>query len=94
MKEPYNWDEYAKMYFPKAKELANIAEEAEQAGEKEKASEYYLYELAVRRLRQNRLTVARRSSAVYRIARFPAPRSDQQRYAWKEGKKVFYKGAG
>ncbi len=48
MKEPYNWDEYAKMYFPKAKELANIAEEAEQAGEKGKASEYYLYELAVR----------------------------------------------
>lgn len=30
------------MYFPKAEELANIAVEAEKAGEKEKASEYYL----------------------------------------------------
>jgi len=46
LKEPYDWDEYAKMYFPKAEELAKIAEEAEKAGEKEKASEYYLYELA------------------------------------------------
>lgn len=43
LKEPYDWDEYAKMYFPKAEELAKIAEEAEKAGEKEKASEYYLY---------------------------------------------------
>lgn len=43
LKEPYNWDEYAQMYFPKAEELAKIAEEAEKAGEKEKASEYYLY---------------------------------------------------
>ena len=31
------------MYFPKAEELAKIAAEAEKAGEKEKASEYYLY---------------------------------------------------
>lgn len=30
------------MYFPKAEELANIAEKAEKAGEKEKACEYYL----------------------------------------------------
>ena len=45
LKEPYNWDEYAPMYFPKAEELAKIAEEAEQKGEKEKASEYYLYVL-------------------------------------------------
>ena len=42
LKEPYDWDEYAQMYFPKAGELTKIAEEAEQAGEKEKASEYYL----------------------------------------------------
>ena len=42
LKEPYDWDSYAKMYFPKAEELAKIAEEAEKAGEKEKASEYYL----------------------------------------------------
>lgn len=35
-----------------------------------------------------------RSSAVYRIARFPAPRSEQQRLAWDKGKEVFYRGAG
>ncbi|KAK3985344.1 Alpha/Beta hydrolase protein [Cladorrhinum sp. PSN332] len=76
LKEPYNWDEYAQMFFPKAQELARIAEEAEKSGQKEKASEYYL-----------------RSSAVYRIARFPAPRSEQQRLAWSNGKSAFYKGA-
>lgn len=43
LKEPYDWDEYAPFYFPKAEELSKIAEEAEKAGEKEKASEYYLY---------------------------------------------------
>jgi hypothetical protein len=43
LKEPYDWDEYAQMYFPKAEELLKIAEEAEKAGEKEKASEYYLF---------------------------------------------------
>jgi hypothetical protein len=48
MKEPYDWDAYAKMYFPKAEELARIAEEAEKNGEKEKASEYYLYVIAPR----------------------------------------------
>ncbi|KAL2126933.1 hypothetical protein VTI74DRAFT_11592 [Chaetomium olivicolor] len=76
LKEPYNWDEYAQMFFPKAEELSNIAANAEAAGEKEKASEYYL-----------------RSSALYRIARFPIPRSQQQRLAWTKGKEVFYKGA-
>ncbi|RMZ79235.1 hypothetical protein DV737_g3496, partial [Chaetothyriales sp. CBS 132003] len=76
LKEPYDWDELAQKFFPKAEELAQIAAEAEKAGEKEKASEYYL-----------------RSSAVYRIARFPAPRSEKQKYAWKAGKEVFYKGA-
>lgn len=35
-----------------------------------------------------------RSSAVYRIARFPAPRSEKQRVAWARGKEVFYRGAG
>jgi hypothetical protein len=35
-----------------------------------------------------------RSSAVYRIARFPAPRSDVQREAWKLGKEVCIKGLG
>jgi hypothetical protein len=43
LKEPYNWDEYATSFFPKAEELAQVAAEAEKAGEKEKASEYYLY---------------------------------------------------
>lgn len=64
------------MFFPKAEELSDIAASAEKAGEREKASEYYL-----------------RSSALYRIARFPAPRSDKQRLAWTLGKDAFYKGA-
>ncbi|KAK4498446.1 hypothetical protein PRZ48_011104 [Zasmidium cellare] len=33
-----------------------------------------------------------RASAVYRISRFPAPRSEKQRYAWTEGKKAAKKG--
>ena len=76
-KEPYNWDDYARMYFPQAEALKKTAQDAEAAGEIEKASEYYL-----------------RSSAVYRIARFPAPRSDVQREAWKLGKEVCIKGLG
>lgn len=75
LKEPYDWDEYAEMFFPKAQELSEIAARAEEAGEMEKASEYYL-----------------RSSALYRIARFPAPRSEKQRLAWALGKEAFYKG--
>jgi hypothetical protein len=43
MKEPYNWDEYAPYYFPKAEELSTRAAEAEKAGEKEKAAELYVY---------------------------------------------------
>ncbi|TKA52113.1 hypothetical protein B0A49_11935, partial [Cryomyces minteri] len=74
-KEPYNWDEYAPVYFPKAEELVGEAEKAEKEGHKEKASELYL-----------------RASAVYRIARFPAPRSEKQRHAWTEGKKACLKG--
>ncbi|KAF2029938.1 alpha/beta-hydrolase [Setomelanomma holmii] len=74
-KEPYNWDEYAKQYFPQAENLRTIAQDAESKGEIEKASEYYL-----------------RSSAIYRISRFPAPRSDVQREAWKLGKEVCLKG--
>jgi dienelactone hydrolase len=76
-KEPYDWDAYAKMYFPQAEKLSDIAKEAESKGEIEKASEYYL-----------------RASAVYRISRFPAPRSEQQRYAWKMGKENCIKGLG
>ena len=75
LKEPYDWDAYAANYFPKAEELTKIAEEAEKAGEKEKAQEYYL-----------------RSSAVYRISRFPTPRGAKQKEAWTKGKEVFYKG--
>lgn len=41
-KEPYDWDAYAEAFFPQAQKLAKIAEEAEKAGEKEKACEYYL----------------------------------------------------
>ncbi|KAI7602996.1 alpha/beta-hydrolase, partial [Hortaea werneckii] len=33
-----------------------------------------------------------RASAVYRISRFPAPRSEKQRQAWTEGKKAARKG--
>ena len=42
MKEPWDWDEYAQCFFPKAEELARRANQAEQAGEKEKATELYL----------------------------------------------------
>lgn len=75
--EPYNWDEYASHFFPKAEELTRVAEAALSSGERAKAAEYFL-----------------RASAVYRIARFPAPRSEKQREAWEKGKKVFYQGAG
>ena len=76
-KEPYNWDEYASVYFPQAEHLKSIAEQAEAAGEREKASEYFL-----------------RASAVYRISRFPAPRSQVQREAWRLGKADCIKGLG
>jgi len=75
MREPYDWDAYARVFFPQAEALKATAVAAETAGELEKASEYYL-----------------RSSAVYRIARFPAPRSPMQREAWKLGKEVCIKG--
>lgn len=42
MKEPYDWDAYAETFFPQAEKLTKIAEEAEKAGETEKAAEYYL----------------------------------------------------
>jgi len=42
-KPPYDWDKYAQAFFPKAEELTAEAEEAEQEGNKEKASELYLY---------------------------------------------------
>ncbi|KAF2835624.1 alpha/beta-hydrolase [Patellaria atrata CBS 101060] len=75
MREPYDWDAYAEMFRPQAQKLARIAEEAEAAGETEKASEYY-----------------GRSSAVWRISRFPAPRSPKQKHAWEMSKKYSLKG--
>lgn len=77
LKRPYNWDEYAQCFFPKAEELVTRAKAAEDEGDREKASELYL-----------------RASAVYRIARFPAPRSAKQREAWTKGKEAAIKGLG
>ena len=42
LKPPYNWDEYAEVFFPQGEKLANIAKEAESVGNIEKASEYYM----------------------------------------------------
>lgn len=42
MREPYDWDAYAEAFRPQAEALTRIAEEAEAAGEKERASEFYL----------------------------------------------------
>jgi hypothetical protein len=42
-KEPYDWDDYAQVYFPKAEELVSEAQKAEQEGNKDKASELYLW---------------------------------------------------
>ncbi|KAK7533149.1 Alpha/Beta hydrolase protein [Phyllosticta citribraziliensis] len=75
MKEPYDWDAYAGVFAPHAEKLVATAEAAEAAGEREKASEYYL-----------------RASGVYRISRFPAPRSEKQRAAWAKGKEACLKG--
>jgi hypothetical protein len=41
MKEPYDWDQYASYFMPKAKQLEDAAIEAEKNGEKAKAAEYY-----------------------------------------------------
>lgn len=43
LKPPYDWDEYAGYFLPSAAGLAGQAEEAERGGDKEKASELYLY---------------------------------------------------
>ncbi|KAI1375581.1 yellowish-green 1-like protein [Hypoxylon crocopeplum] len=77
LERPYNWDEYAQCFFPKAEELVSRARTANLEGHKEKASELYL-----------------RASALYRIARFPAPRSEKQRYAWEQGKEAAIQGLG
>ncbi|KAI1339548.1 yellowish-green 1-like protein [Xylariaceae sp. FL0016] len=77
LKPPYDWDEYAQCFFPKAEELVGSAKAAESEGNREKASELYL-----------------RGSALYRIARFPAPRSEKQRQAWAKGKEAALEGLG
>jgi len=41
LKEPYDWETYPDYFLPKAEDLENKAKEAEAAGEKEKAAEYY-----------------------------------------------------
>jgi hypothetical protein len=43
LKEPYDWDTYPDYFTPKAEELENKAKEAEAAGKKEEAMEYYLF---------------------------------------------------
>jgi Esterase FrsA-like len=42
LKEPYDWTTYPSYFTPKAQELEKLAREAEQAGDKDKASEYYI----------------------------------------------------
>lgn len=75
LSEPYNWDEYASIFIPKAEELVNKAKEAEKKGGKEEAADFYL-----------------RASAVYRISRYPVPRSNLQREAWTKGKDACLRG--
>jgi pimeloyl-ACP methyl ester carboxylesterase len=92
-KPPYNWDNYAQAFFPKAEELVAEAEKAEKEGNQEKASELYLYVTLIQLLsRISGLTITRRASSLYTISRFPAPRSEKQRHAWEEGKKASKKG--
>lgn len=43
LKEPYDWDEYAQCFFPKAEELVAEATSAEKSGDRPKASELYLW---------------------------------------------------
>ena len=43
LKEPYDWDEYAESFRPKAEELVSRATKAEKAGEEEKATELFLF---------------------------------------------------
>jgi Esterase FrsA-like len=50
IQEPYDWDKYAEVFFPKAEELEAIGNQAEQIGKKEKAAEYYLRASAVYRI--------------------------------------------
>jgi hypothetical protein len=42
-REPYDWDNYARAFFSKAEELVAQAEKAEEEGNQERASEFFLY---------------------------------------------------
>jgi hypothetical protein len=43
LKEPYDWDEYAEMFFDAADDLMLMGINAEQAGQPEEACEYLLF---------------------------------------------------
>lgn len=92
IREPYNWDEYAAAFFPAAETLVREAELAEINGEEEKASEYYLQVGTFQIRLRHEADQKSRASAVYRIARFPMPRSPKQKLAWLKGKDVTKKG--
>ena len=67
--------------------------EAQSRLNREKAAEFYmLVQIPTGDFHQHELTRDRRASAVYRIARFPAPRSENQRHAWEAGKDAARKG--
>ncbi len=42
MREPYDWDAYAEVFFPQAEKLGDEAAKAESDDDTEKASELYL----------------------------------------------------
>ena len=92
MKEPYDWDVYAATFFPHAETLEANAQAAAVEGNKEKASELYLYVFVLLRESMSILKPYSRASALYRIARFPIPRSSKQREAWERGKDACRKG--
>ena len=75
------------MYFPKAEELTKIAEEAEKAGEKEKASEYYLYVQVFLRLPMNaehiQSSIGRLSNSS--IPNAPIRKTEVCLESWKRG---------
>jgi hypothetical protein len=42
MREPYDWDDYAKAFFPSAEKLVEKAREADALGNRKEASDLYL----------------------------------------------------
>ncbi|KAI1386923.1 yellowish-green 1-like protein [Hypoxylon trugodes] len=85
LKRPYDWDQYAECFFPKGEELVARAKQAEDEGNKEKAYELYMCVAT---------SLTRRASAIYRIGRFPMPRSPKQWTAWERSKSAALKGLG